>query len=58
MRGVGDCRCLPTPEACDDGLDNDCDGDIDAADTNCQGDTDVDVVCQKTISGESRGGAA
>ncbi|MEZ4272842.1 MAG: hypothetical protein R3C68_15825 [Myxococcota bacterium] len=28
--------CLPAAEICDDGIDNDCDGDIDAADANCQ----------------------
>ena len=30
--------CTPTPEVCDDGIDNDCDGDTDCADADCSGD--------------------
>ncbi|MEZ4272388.1 MAG: sugar-binding protein [Myxococcota bacterium] len=45
LSGVADCSCVATAEICDDGLDNDCDGDVDTADVNCQGNTDVDVVC-------------
>ncbi|MEZ4272384.1 MAG: hypothetical protein R3C68_13455 [Myxococcota bacterium] len=37
--------CTPVAEICEDGLDNDCNGDVDAADVNCQVNTDVDVVC-------------
>jgi len=29
--------CTPVPEICNDGIDNDCDGDIDAADSDCSG---------------------
>ncbi len=32
--------CMPTQEVCDDGLDNDCDGDTDCADSDCSGPTD------------------
>ncbi|MEZ4272378.1 MAG: right-handed parallel beta-helix repeat-containing protein [Myxococcota bacterium] len=31
--------CTPSTEICDDGIDNDCDGDIDGADANCHKDT-------------------
>ncbi|MEZ4271734.1 MAG: sugar-binding protein [Myxococcota bacterium] len=45
LSGLADCRCVATTEICDDGLDNDCDGDIDDTDVNCQVDADGDVVC-------------
>jgi hypothetical protein len=37
--------CVPEPEICDDGVDNDCDGAIDCADT---ADCGNDPVCQCT----------
>ena len=35
--GNGGGGCVPTTEVCSDGLDNDCDGAIDCADSNCTG---------------------
>lgn len=34
----GNAQCVPTPEVCDDGADNDCDGIVDCADPDCTGD--------------------
>jgi hypothetical protein len=31
-------QCVPDPEVCDDGTDNDCDGAIDCDDSDCDGD--------------------
>ena len=38
--------CEPTgAEVCDDGIDNDCDGDFDCADSDCSGDPSCEVIC-------------
>jgi V8-like Glu-specific endopeptidase len=39
LDGGGGGGCTPSPEVCDDGIDNDCDGFVDAADSDCGGGT-------------------
>ena len=38
--------CEPSPEICDDGLDNDCDSDVDCDDGDCSGDTSCQALCE------------
>jgi V8-like Glu-specific endopeptidase len=38
--------CDPSPEICDDGVDNDCDTDIDCDDSDCIGDRDCESSCE------------
>jgi hypothetical protein len=38
--------CDPSPEACDDGVDNDCDTDIDCDDSDCIGDPGCESSCE------------
>jgi len=37
--------CDPVPEICDDGLDNDCDTDVDCDDSDCTGDPACESTC-------------
>jgi hypothetical protein len=37
--------CTPLPEVCTDGLDNDCDGDVDCDDVDCGGDPACSFTC-------------
>ncbi len=37
--------CTPSPEICDDGVDNDCDGATDCDDSDCSGDPACDTGC-------------
>jgi hypothetical protein len=37
--------CNPAPEICDDGVDNDCDTDIDCDDSDCTGDPACESSC-------------
>ena len=44
-----DCgACVPTGEVCDDGEDNDCDGDVDCDDLDCAS----DQACQPTCNND------
>lgn len=37
--------CDPSPEVCDNGVDDDCDGDVDCADADCSGDPACETGC-------------
>lgn len=48
----GNCIISENPEStCDDGLDNDCDGDVDGDDSDCGGETEVASITFDSISG-------
>jgi V8-like Glu-specific endopeptidase len=42
---LGPTTCDPSPEICDDGVDNDCDTDIDCDDSDCTGDPACEPSC-------------
>ena len=45
-------------EVCEDGIDNDCDGDVDVDDADCPcSTTDYAILCDDTTSGDTSGGA-
>ena len=58
--GWGECQgeVLPETEVCDDGVDNDCDGDVDDVDTDCGGPGGSDTDSGGGSDGPETGGAS